>query len=127
MRISQNGPGCCTTGLLALCICISFAAQTPDERDFQTLRKQGFELHQRSRFGEAIPLLEHACTLEPGDYFANLLLGIDLLRTDKPTEAVRVLRQPGRDREAAKAVAEARHLSDAFQAHNNEGKPNVDQ
>jgi predicted Zn-dependent protease len=55
---------------------------------FSTLLKQGFELHQQARFVEAISLLERARRLEPGDYFVNLLLGIDLLRTGKAVEAV---------------------------------------
>jgi len=55
---------------------------------FPTLLKQGFELHQRAQFSEAIPVLERARKLEPGDYFVNLLLGIDLLRTGKAAEAV---------------------------------------
>jgi hypothetical protein len=50
--------------------------------------KQGFELHQQARFGEAIPILDHACRLEPEDYFANLLLGIDLLRSGRAEESV---------------------------------------
>src|SRR6202011_711741 len=35
-----------------------------------------------------IPVLERARKLQPSDYFANLLLGIDLLRTGKESEAV---------------------------------------
>ncbi len=64
------------------------AAQTADGTDFDALLKQGFELHQKARFAEAIPILERARRLQPSDYFANLLLGIDLLRTGKPAEAV---------------------------------------
>jgi predicted Zn-dependent protease len=56
------------------------------------LVKQGFELHQQARFSEAIPLFQQARKLEPGDYFANLLLGIDLLRTGKPADAVPFLK-----------------------------------
>ncbi len=50
--------------------------------------QQGFDLHQQARFSEAIPVLEHARQIRPGDYFANLLLGIDLLRTGKPAEGL---------------------------------------
>jgi predicted Zn-dependent protease len=63
-------------------------AQSSDEDEFSGLLKEGFQLHQQARFAEAIPVLEHARRLEPGDYFVNLLLGIDLLRTGKPSEAV---------------------------------------
>jgi predicted Zn-dependent protease len=64
-------------------------AQSPQGAEtFESLLKQGFALHQQSRFPDAISVLERARKLEPGDYFVNLLLGIDLLRTGKPTEAV---------------------------------------
>jgi tetratricopeptide (TPR) repeat protein len=74
--------------LLAVSLCIAAPAQTADESEFQSLLKQGFDLHQQARFAEAIPVLEHARRLEPNDYFANLLLGIDLLRTGKANEAL---------------------------------------
>ena len=74
--------------LLAGCASLAAGAQTSAGDDVQALLKQGFALHQQARFAEAIPLLEQARRLEPGDYFANLLLGIDLLRTGKPAEAV---------------------------------------
>ncbi len=63
-------------------------AQSGPGSEFDALLKSGFALHQQARFAEAIPILEHARRLEPGDYFANLLLGIDLLRVGKATEAV---------------------------------------
>lgn len=71
---------------------LAAAAQGSDSGDFETMLKQGFELHQQARFAEAIPLLERARSLNPGDYFANLLLGIDLLRIGKATEALPRLR-----------------------------------
>src|SRR5579862_6441236 len=80
--------------LLAFSLCLGAKAQgrdapaNQDEKEFQALLKQGFELHQQARFTEAIPVLERARKLEPQDYFANLLLGIDLLRTGKPLDAV---------------------------------------
>ena len=64
------------------------SGQTDAETRFEALLKQGFQLHQESKFEEAIPLLESARKLEPQDYFANLLLGIDLLRVGKTAEAV---------------------------------------
>jgi len=64
------------------------APQSPGDTGFDALLKQGFEFHQQARFAEAIPVLEQARRLQPGDYFANLLLGIDLLRTGKPTDAI---------------------------------------
>jgi tetratricopeptide (TPR) repeat protein len=74
--------------LMASSACLIVLAQTSGEGEFPTLLKQGFDLHQQARFAEAIPVLERARRLEPNDYFANLLLGIDLLRTGKPTEAL---------------------------------------
>jgi tetratricopeptide (TPR) repeat protein len=74
--------------LLVVSLCIAAPTQTADESEFQSLLKQGFDLHQQARFAEAIPVLEHARRLEPNDYFANLLLGIDLLRTGKANEAL---------------------------------------
>jgi len=60
----------------------------PDRAAFKSLLQQGFSLHQQARFAEAIPILEQARQLEPNEYFANLLLGIDLLRTGKAADAV---------------------------------------
>ena len=72
------------------------AAQTPPNDEFRGLLQQGFALHQQARFVEAIPLLERARRMEPNDYFANLLLGIDLLRTDKTTKAIGFLQTAAR-------------------------------
>ena len=91
----SSGKRLCVIGVLAVAVCISATAQGTGsgavydkEAQFQTLLKQGFDLHQQARFAEAIPVLERARTLEPQDYFANLLLGIDLLRTGKATDAI---------------------------------------
>lgn len=64
----------------------------PPTADFQSLLHQGFELHEKSDFGRAIPLLRSAYRIQPGDYFVNLLLGIDLLRTGQSADAIRFLR-----------------------------------
>lgn len=74
--------------LLAACICLDAVAQSPNEGQFETLLRQGFKLHQQAQFVEAIPLLQGARRLEPDDYFANLLLGIDLLRVGNAAEAL---------------------------------------
>lgn len=63
-------------------------AQTQGRDEFPILMKQGFALHQQARFAEAIPILDWARRLEPKDYFANLLLGIDLLRSGMVAESV---------------------------------------
>ena len=73
---------------LGFCMTVKAAAIGPEQETFQSLLKQGFELHQRAQFAEAIPLLKKAYRLEPNDYFVNLLLGIDLLRTGKAADAI---------------------------------------
>lgn len=60
----------------------SWAFPLAQNRDaqFESLLKQGFELHRQREYRRAIPLLEQARALRPADYFVNLLLGIDHLR-----------------------------------------------
>jgi predicted Zn-dependent protease len=87
-RQLQNGYTLLTIALLAMSMSIPAGAQNADEDRFQTLLKQGFALHQQTRFAEAIPVLERARRLQPNDYFANLILGIDLLRSGKTAEAI---------------------------------------
>ena len=82
---------------MAMGACASLAgAQTGSDGAFEALLHQGFDLHQHARFSEAIPVLERARKLEPSDYFVNLLLGIDLLRTGKPADAAPRLRLAAR-------------------------------
>ena len=71
-------------------------AQASETNSFKSLLQHGFELHQQARYAEAIPLLEEARKLEQQDYFVNLLLGIDLLRTGNAAEAVPRLRLAAR-------------------------------
>ena len=78
----------CAAVLLAASTCLLAVAQSTRNDDFETLLKQGFELHQQAKYSEAIPILERVRSMEPQDYFANLLLGIDLLRTGKANEAL---------------------------------------
>ena len=87
-RDSQRGKGFRRTALLSAFMCFTAVAQGHSQDNFEALFKHAFDLHQRAQFTEAIPLLEQARRLEPADYFANLLLGIDLLRTGKTAEAV---------------------------------------
>ena len=67
-------------------------AQTPASSGFEELLHQGFQLHQQQRYSEALPLLQRAWQVRPHDYFANLLVGIDLLRTGRGAEAVAFLK-----------------------------------
>jgi tetratricopeptide (TPR) repeat protein len=54
----------------------------------KALVQEAFALHQKGEFSAALPVLRRAYALEPSDYFVNLLLGIDLLRTGQPEDAV---------------------------------------
>jgi tetratricopeptide (TPR) repeat protein len=85
------GTGIRIIAVLGVSAFLAARGQAPNENQFQALLKQGFALHQQAQFSEAIPVLEHARRLEPNDYFANLLLGIDLLRTGKANEALACL------------------------------------
>lgn len=66
------------------------------EDTFDSLLRQGFELHQQRRFRQAIAPLERAHRLQPNDYFANLLLGIDYLRTGQVVKALSFLETASR-------------------------------
>jgi len=100
-------------------------AQPAGKDQFSTLLQQGFELHKQARFVEAIPVLERARTLQPADYFVNLLLGIDLLRTGKTAAAVTDLNLAAHARPAeelpedylGEAEAALGHYADAAQAY----------
>jgi tetratricopeptide (TPR) repeat protein len=71
------------------------AAPAPN---FDGLLRQGFEYHQREDYADSIPLLRRAWKLQPHNYFVNLLLGIDLLRTGDPGAAVIFLKEASRIR-----------------------------
>ena len=65
--------------------------QTPAS-SFDELLHEGFSWHRQGQYERAIPLLRQARQLRPRDYFANLLLGIDELRTGHPKQAEPLLR-----------------------------------
>ena len=113
--------------LASIALGIGAVAQAPGSDKFEVLLRHGFELHQQARFTEAIPVLEEARRLQPGDYFANLLLGIDKLRTGAAEAAVPRLQLAARVRpseaipEEYLGEAEARlgnnaRAAEAFQA-----------
>jgi predicted Zn-dependent protease len=85
--------------VLLLLVSGSALAQEPGASDnFEELLHRGFDLHQREQYSEALPLLGKAWTLQPHDYFVNLLLGIDLLRTGKTADSLRYLKEAARVR-----------------------------
>jgi tetratricopeptide (TPR) repeat protein len=66
----------------------SLNAQTPPQTEFKSLLKKGVTLSQQADYPGAIPVLEQARKLAPRHYLANLLLGIDLLRSGRPADAI---------------------------------------
>jgi tetratricopeptide (TPR) repeat protein len=84
-------------GLLVLIFSIAcifnLRAHAQDEGYLKSLVQQAFELHQKGQFTTALPLLRRAYRIEPQDYFVNLLMGIDLLRTGEPKDAVPYLKR----------------------------------
>ena len=66
------------------------------EENRKPLVQQAFGLHQKGRFAEALPLLRRAYSVDPDDYFVNLLLGVDSLRTGEPKTAVPFLKKASR-------------------------------
>lgn len=65
---------------------------------FDGLLRQGLALHQQRLYSQAIAPLERAHRLQPLDYYANLLLGIDYLRTGQPGKALSFLETASRVR-----------------------------
>jgi tetratricopeptide (TPR) repeat protein len=55
---------------------------------FESLVKSAFQLHRQGDFSAALPLLRRAYAIQPDNYFVNLLLGIDSLRTGDASAAI---------------------------------------
>ena len=98
--------------------CLGFSLPVATAEDtFDSLLRQGFELHQQRRFAQAIAPLERARRLQPNDYFANLLLGIDYLRTGQAVKALSFLETARRTR-----PADATALGYSAEAHAASGR-----
>lgn len=78
-------------GVAAVVVLTAAAVAEPAEDPFTSLLHRGFTLHQQADYTHALPLLQQAWKLDPHDYFVNLLLGIDLLRTGDAQRAVNFL------------------------------------
>jgi tetratricopeptide (TPR) repeat protein len=63
---------------------------------FETQIRRAFELHQKQDYPAAIPILQQGYKQRPHDYFVNLLLGIDLLRTGQREESIPFLKEAAR-------------------------------
>jgi tetratricopeptide (TPR) repeat protein len=88
--------GCCR-GIVLLSSCALLLFFAPDlaaqgvQNDASAVEEilhRAFGLHQAGQYAEALALLQQAHKLQPRDYFINLLMGIDLLRTGKNAEAI---------------------------------------
>jgi len=90
-RVKGDGLRICALIAVLGCCC-----SAPAEQDLKSLIQRAFDLHQKGQFAEALPMLRRAYTLDPNDYFVNLLLGIDSLRTGQPKTAVPYLKKASR-------------------------------
>lgn len=77
--------------LVAL-LTVPLAAQQTNSASLDTLLKEGASLSRQADYARAIPLLQHARNLAPQNYSTNLLLGLDLLRSGHPADAIEPLR-----------------------------------
>jgi tetratricopeptide (TPR) repeat protein len=77
--------GCiCLIPMLAVCLIARTATQT----DLEVLLEKGVTLSHRADYAGAIAVLEQARKLAPRHYLTNLFLGVDLLRSGRPVEAI---------------------------------------
>ncbi|MBS1842367.1 MAG: tetratricopeptide repeat protein [Acidobacteria bacterium] len=94
------------------------------------LLRQAFSLHQAGRYSEALPLLRRLYEQDRRNYFANLLIGIDLLRTGQRSEAIPFLQEAARLKPSeefpfeylGEAFAGNRDFAEAFAAYRNAAK-----
>ena len=82
--------------LLAVIALLTPFCRAAEDDQFKTLFQQAFELHQKGEFQAALPLWHRAYALQPNDYFVNLLIGIDLLRTGEMKASVSYLKRASR-------------------------------
>lgn len=69
-----------------------------DEDQLKTLVQNAFDLHQKGKFVEALPLLKRAYAIRPDEYIVCLLLGIDSLRTGQVQSSILYLKKASRIR-----------------------------
>jgi tetratricopeptide (TPR) repeat protein len=107
-------------------VAVSSAAQQTKSGDLEGLLTDGVALSQQADYAHAIPILERARELAPDNYQANLLLGVDFLRSGRPANALAPLRiaaqahvdetAEGYLGEAEKAQGEFAFAAEAFEA-----------
>lgn len=71
---------------------LGMSSSAAADETLKSLVQRAFDLHQRGQYSEALPLLRRAYQLDSKEYFVNLLLGIDLLRTGEPKDSVSFLK-----------------------------------
>jgi tetratricopeptide (TPR) repeat protein len=100
----------------------ALCAQTvsPSSESFDSLLHRGLELHQHADYQDALPILEQAWQLRPDDYSANLMLGIDMLRTGKNEAAIGFLKEAARLRPNEESIYTYRGEAEAGLGHNAE-------
>ena len=82
--------------ILVFVACVAPIPRAAADQNLKSLVQQAFDLHQRGQYAEAMPLLRRAYALAPQDYFVNLLLGIDCLRTGDAPASVPFLKEAAR-------------------------------
>jgi predicted Zn-dependent protease len=123
----------------------ALAALAIDPHQREALRTLVSLTMSNREYDQALTWLRQLVVEAPGDPTVQVELGTALVQTGRPAEAlqhltpalaagypdekgalhaleVRAFRQLGRDREADRAAAEARRLSDAFQNHHQDGE-----
>lgn len=92
-KLTGTAAWSCIFVLAAITVPRMFAAA---HDEFEPLVQKAFELHQRGDFAAALPLLHRAHAMQPDDYFVNLLLGIDSLRTGEAKASIPYLKKASR-------------------------------
>src|SRR5580658_1689884 len=92
MHLCGRRRGFFVLGWMVLAVLLGAGSGVAVDKAFQSLVQRAFDLHQNGRYSEALPLLRRAYQLDSNDYFVNLLLGIDLLRTGEAKDSVSFLK-----------------------------------
>ncbi len=102
--------------LIAL-LTVPLTAQQANRGSLDGLLRDASSLSKEADYTRAIPVLLHAKKIAPQNYLANLLLGLDFLRSGRPANAVEPLRTAAQLR-ADDATADG-YLGEAEKAQGN--------
>jgi tetratricopeptide (TPR) repeat protein len=106
--------------MLAFLAVLGLGTSAAVGQDLKSLVQRAFELHQQGKFAAALPLLQRAYAIDPDDYFVNLLLGIDSLRTGQAKSAVPFLKKASRLRPKEEFPLD--YLGEAYARQDNYGE-----